>query len=521
MLSYGRMKSRWLLVGQTVGVFFLSSFYFTFMQPWGGFVDPDAFYHAKMAMLMSEHGSLHRFPWLDLTIVDRLFADQHWLFHVLLIPFVRSFGMMHGTQIAAVVFAALFMAVFFFVLRALQIPKPMGWTFLLMITPFELIRLSFGKASPLALIWFVFGLLAISATHLSRRMRVSLAFVVGCGFALSHGGWVVLLMTQGLYLIGEALHERVLVERSWSEIVTRSSWTVVVATLCGIALGMILHPNFPTTISFLWVQVWKIAALTPFDQVRLGNEWLPADPSDLIQKTAPLLFSVVGVFYGLLFSRRVSRDLERMRPAIAWGVPVAALVALCFKSLRFAEYACPVVILWMASLATFVDPARFRRALPSPTRIRTWIFAGAIVAAVLRQQIIIRSALQTHATPFDAFVSVMHDLRLYAHPNERIMHTSWDMFPQLFATDDGFRYVSGLDPTFLLENDPTRARLYQRLMMNALATSTFEVITKDFDSHFVIVDPMRQYDLDQTFMRDPRFVLHTSTTHAKLYALVP
>src|SRR5574337_558546 len=115
-----------------------------------------------MASLIASQGPLHQFPWLDLTTLGQHFADQHFLFHVLLIPFVRWFGMFPGTQLAAVFFAGLFVTVFYAVLRQLKISRAWFWTALLAASPFLILRLSLGKASPLALAWFVSGLRAMA-----------------------------------------------------------------------------------------------------------------------------------------------------------------------------------------------------------------------------------------------------------------------------------------------------------------------------------------------------------------------
>jgi hypothetical protein len=56
-----------------------------------------------------------------------------------------------------------------------------------------------------------------------------------------------------------------------------------------------------------------------------------------------------------------------------------------------------------------------------------------------------------------------------------VFHLSFDRFPLLFAQDDGFRYVSGLDPTFLLVTEPA---LSDR--MNAMLRRSKEAQSNDW-----------------------------------------
>src|SRR5438445_9850431 len=63
--------------------------FFSFTQWVGGnrFGDPDAFYHARVASLLW-HGKISgHFDWLPFTTWGSGYADQHYLYHLLLYPF--------------------------------------------------------------------------------------------------------------------------------------------------------------------------------------------------------------------------------------------------------------------------------------------------------------------------------------------------------------------------------------------------------------------------------------------------
>lgn len=489
-----------------VSILFLLAFlWFAAFQPWGAFRDPDAFYHAKIAALLLEHGPVRAFPWLDLTTLGSHFADQHFLFHVLLLPFVRIFGALAGTQLASVCFAALFIVVLYLVLHRLRTSSPELWTFLALTSSMLVLRLSLAKASPIALIWFVLGLFAIA------RRKPWIGCVAALGFALSHGGWIILLGSQALFLIGDGVFERALMEKRWRASLAATAWPVLGWSILGAALGMLLHPNFPETISFLWVQVVKIGLGTPFDRVTLGSEWLPFSVGDLFTTMGPYAIAAVLLLFGLVFARRVPLDLARARDVIAFGFPIAALLALTFKSQRMAEYFIPALTLWFASLASLIDPKRFWEEITYTGQRIGGRFAKGVpfLCALMAVGVLVpglwqtKEGLSTFARPFDLFEAPMRVLAQEATPGERIFHTDWDEFPILFFRDDRFRYVSGLDPTFLLDAHPELSDAYRDITLGHVTSGVASRIREQFDSRFVFIDRDRHEALVTVLRNEP------------------
>ena len=50
----------------------------------------DIYYHLKFAQITSRQGILQEFPWCQFSIFKDHFADKEFLFHTLLLPFVRN-----------------------------------------------------------------------------------------------------------------------------------------------------------------------------------------------------------------------------------------------------------------------------------------------------------------------------------------------------------------------------------------------------------------------------------------------
>lgn len=82
---------------------FLSIFFlYLWIQSTPSFLDPDSFYHLKMAKLIAERGPILHFPWLQFTVLKDYFVDHHFLYHVLGIPFIMIFGDLIGYKLYTV-----------------------------------------------------------------------------------------------------------------------------------------------------------------------------------------------------------------------------------------------------------------------------------------------------------------------------------------------------------------------------------------------------------------------------------
>jgi hypothetical protein len=481
-------------------VFLCSLFWFAAFQPWGGFADPDAFYHAKTSALMAAQGPLQAFPWLDLTVLNTFYADLHFLFHVVTIPFQWVFGMLWGMQVAAVVFAALFALLFFLVAKRYGAAPGLA-TALALSSSGLIVRLSLAKASPLAIGWLVFGLWATTAR------RHWLVAVATFGFALTHGGWIMLVGSVFLFCLGEVLYDTMVLNKGlkhWRE----WNWRSVLGATAGAAIGTLVHPNFPTNLHFLWVQVFKIGVLTP-GRVILGQEWSPVGLGELLTGIAPLLLAGLFTLYIVLFVRRQQApSTEVGRRIIGTGLVVAAFFALTIKSRRSIEYLVPVLALWLSALWTLVDPVALRADVSAWwLKRRTLVIFLVVLLAFMvgKDWIETRQSLVSHARPFGQFAPAMRAISERAKPGERVFHADWDEFPQLFVLDDRLHYISGVDPTFLLEANPTLSDAYRDLTLGTATSSPYTMIHDVFHSSFVFLERPDHAEFERLVEADARF----------------
>jgi len=252
-------------------LFFLSLSLFTWLQSTPGFPDPDAFYHAKMAVLTAQEGVVLDFPWLQLTNLKIAYTDQHFLFHVITVPFLTYFEPFIALKISSVLLASLAICIIAAVLRYLKVRGVFWWSLLLLtFSPF-IIRLSLAKASPLALVILLMGVLFIL-----KKKWLSL-FLLSIIYVWSHGGFALIFVMSLLYFFGQNL-------ANWMQ--TRQFHRVgigaPIATFLGICVGLVVNPYFPNNLQFYWQQVIEIGLVNYQKYFGVGAEWYPYNFIELV-----------------------------------------------------------------------------------------------------------------------------------------------------------------------------------------------------------------------------------------------
>ncbi len=496
---------------------FLSAFaFFSIFQPWGAFRDPDAFYHAKMSSLLLEKGIIRDFPWLDLTSLGQHFADQHFLYHALNAPFVYFFGMFQGHQIASVIFGALFITVFFLILKWLQIKYAFIWTTLLLILPPVIARLNLGKASPLAMLFFFLGLAGFI-----KRSRVALFFVMAL-YVLTHGGWPMLFAIFVVYSIGEMIYEKYIVEKTWEDMwrdIRSIQLPLYGYAIFGAVAGVLMHPYRATLVGFLQTQIISIGVATPFDQVVLGIEWRPYELSNFLYDFSFLWVTAFILLYGYIFARREKIESYVMRWGIALGLCSAVLLAFTLKSRRFSEYMGPMFVLWFAVLGGAIDWKQMLREFQKTEKYLRVFLIILCVAAFSRGMWATYDFLHASPRRFDRFAPALEIADQYLQTGDRLFHSNWAQFPELFAHRDTYIYIAGLDPVFLLEASPGLSHEYTALITGSAQTDPYEVIRNTFGSSIALYEQRSDTDMIQRLKDDDRFEIIFENEDAALFRL--
>jgi hypothetical protein len=294
----------------------------------------DCFYHVKMALMLPEIGLPPRFEWLTQTIFFDRFVSHHYGFHVYLLPFVKVSQWLVGDPIpgarwAMAVSFGLVLAVFVWVLRTLGITSRWVWLTLVLLAPTDFfIRHCYVRAIDLSLLLQLVGL------GLLLRGRYALAGLVIALYTHVYLGSFFLIIIAGIHFVSGLLDR----ERP------RIDGRLLAWVVAGTVAGVMTHPYFPDSVSFLGTQIFA-TGLTP--EIGVGTEWRAYDNVWSFANLIGIPLAVQAV--ALAWRLRAGPPLNRGE----WTLLVASLFffVLVLKARRFIEYWPVFSVLSSAALA--------------------------------------------------------------------------------------------------------------------------------------------------------------------------
>ena len=432
--------------------------------------DFDAYYHFRWSRMLWESALAGNFPpsfdALPLTTLNpKDYVDHHFLFHVLQIPFTFFSDFQTGAKIGTWLFACLAVFSCYWLLVRHRVSYPLVWLVAIIgsSAPF-LYRINMGKAMSLSIVLLVIGL------HLffERKYRwlLPLAFV----FALAYDMFALLVAAAAMWTF-------VLL---WSE--RRLEWRPLVFVGVGSLLGFVINPYFPDNFRLLYEHL--IIKVTPSDfTTTVGSEWYPYSTWEFLGNCGVALVAMVVGYVS--FKDASSEGRQRAFLLMLFST---LLMLANMRWRRFAEYFPPFAVLFAAfaaeplirrarELYTSREPVAEGQEVedethtPEPARVenaRAWEMIFVATAFVLLAAPMVWYARVTAqdikgmAGP-DLYKGGMEWLSKNAEPGELIVNTDWDDFPKLFFYNPKLAYVSGLDPTYLLDKDRKLAELHGRV----------------------------------------------------------
>jgi|CXWL01.1.fsa_nt_gi hypothetical protein len=289
--------------------------------------DTDSYFHLALAREYGQHGILETLPWARFTDWSTAYGDFQLLFHLLLVPFASLANAELGGAIALALLDGTI-----FTLLGLAGARAIGrWGWLLPLAVYATsteagLRLVRLRPELLALV------LLLVAAELAARGRYRSLGLVSALFALAYsavhafaGVWILVFLYRGWR------------HRHWD-------WRLPLYVLAGLALGMVIHPQFPANLDSL-----VLVAQVPFvdaGALGSGSEIAPHD-------TSIALMTQLGFWLGLWVtwsSRRPTGgpiDPAAAARRDAFGVLTATFGTLYLLHARFAVYAFPFAALWL------------------------------------------------------------------------------------------------------------------------------------------------------------------------------
>lgn len=495
-------------------VFVVVLLYFLWLERAAVFPDPDSFYHVKMAQRIAEHGVTTAFPWLPFTTLARDFADQHFLYHVFLVPFVTLADPIVGAKAATALVAAGLVTLIAGMLLSFKVRGPLVVLAILLVSNPWLFRMGLTKAPAFSLLFLIGGL------WLLFRGRIVPLAVLAFLYVWSYGAFVLLPAIALLYvavsLFRSWRHDRGLasVFRRFSvrrfrvrNLFQRREVRSLLAVLAGTVLGVVSHPYFPQNLTHLWQQLVEIGIVNYQAVVNVGGEWRPYG-------LVALLINAVFVTIAVLVACAAVALRRHRQSAESWTLLIVtvALFLMTLKSRRYVELYVPFAMLFAAFAvrdALAGDVARRLLAALRVFAVRRVVVTAALGLYLLFTSVYIaardvRGLASDLASgiPSAQFQGVGRWLAANTPAGSVVVTSDWDEFPPLFYHDDANVYIAGLDPTFLYAHD---ARLYERwaeLTSGRRRIDATRIITQDLKSATVVVSsdhaPFRDIMDDQT-----------------------
>lgn len=308
-----------------VGIFFLLHCLIQFSTPFFADTD-DSYYHAKMALMIWENGIIKDFPWLYFTTLHSSYVDHHFLFHVILIPFVLLgkfiygaegyLGLFWGAKMGVVFGIALATGAFYLLLESMNVRFRLVWLLFFLAVPYDFyFRLHMVRVQSYSLFVMLLGLWALF------EKKYWLLGLLCFLYVTLYGGAFFLPIFIGIYAIVRFLTKRTYEYKPllWGGI--------------GMLLGFLTDPYLANVFGFLKQQIFETGLGYQTTDLNVGGEWRPYDTWYIFQM-GWVTFTLLGVS---IFWSLYDGTKQKSKTLTVLFINLFFLV-LMWKSKRFVEY---------------------------------------------------------------------------------------------------------------------------------------------------------------------------------------
>lgn len=429
--------------------------------------DFDGYYHIRWSRMLWEalkSGRLPQFRALPLTMLSPgQYSDQHFLFHLLLIPFTWTASLRDGAKWAAVTFGSIAVICCFWLLWRYCGRHALIWLIALLgSSSLFLERMSMTRAQSVSLVFIVAGM----AVLFERKYRWLV--LIGFLYVWTYNLFVVLACMVVIWAAVEWWNQR------------RLDLAPIGWTALGFFAGFSVNPYFPRNANLFWEHLTSKVVNQPGG----GAEWYSLPGWLLLLSSfaafAAMVFGYIG--FGSLLR---SGDRSKLRKPLFLLIFASLLLVATVRSKRFTEYWPPIAILFAAFTLDELLDTRSELQLSRRTKTATASVAVMLLACLVYQLHLAELEMQSPIGP-----QQYHDgsewLRAHVPPGDIVFNVAWDDFPKLFYYDPSRAYVSGLDPMYLSDAHPELGRLYDQIAAGH-ADDPGNTISKAFGARYIFV----------------------------------
>ena len=530
-------------------VFVIVFLLFFALQIFPNFPDPDTFYHAKITSLMREGGLVKNFDWLPYTIFRDFFIDHHFLYHLLLLPFVWLLGPLVGIKVATAVFGALLVTFIFWLFKRFEIKGTWFYVLILLLTNPFVFRLNLGKASSLSILFLLLGLYL-----LFKRKPLGL-LILSLFYVWLFNGWPLILVITVLYLIGFSLNsviQKILKEREKTlslmpeRLIDHFKYSLkrlgnnfiffikniflgpgnlklLASCFIGLILGVVINPYFPTNLQFYKLHILEIGLVNYQNIIGVGAEWYPYAPVDLLSS----IFLVAILFLIALFTFFI---LLKKQSGFSWALLLITLFFLVFtfKSRRNIEYLVPFAVFFSAlninnvlKYGLVYDFYIILKELKQKYRALAYTV---VIFLIISSSFIVGRDVDSLITrfnkgfPLNSYQAASQWLYKNTPANSLVFHSNWDEFPALFYYNDHNHYIIGMDPTFMYQKEPGLYWDWVKITRGEIK-NPYRIIKKRFKADYIFIDKGHK-EMRQNIILEQKFRRVYSDEEADIYQVL-
>ncbi len=487
--------------------------------------DNDSYFYIAMSHIYADKGFIKEMPWLYHTSWRKDFPGIHFLWSVVLIPFVKVFGDLNGTKLLQSLVVGFILGILYLIIK--HIRRDHHFIFFLLFFLFPLAsyfmsRFQNVRAIAFAVLFFLTGLYAL----LLRRNWF--LFMTSFFFVWAYDGYVILVILAFLYFLSRLIVDKALDLKPF------------LCVISGIVWGIILNPYFPNNI--LNSQAIYTNPIINF-AFPVSIEWTSPYFSD-----RHLFYILIGYLvilsFGFFFLYQEIQQ-KKNRQCSQWfflWLSSVFFVFLTFLSQRFVEYSVPLIFLFLVACFHIFLPENinfrlFNRLLNRESRLlirRSLYYLSVIIVAAFTLSIVLLIWL-SEARHFDRqafslsrFYGAAMFLKHNSEPGDLVFLDRWDIFPYFFYYNTHNYYVVGLNGNSILPYNPRKFFYYDNLIrLGAICdryaskcgeklacydksdNALYKLLKEEFNAKFLVVDRynlkkiQKNYNFDYLIRQSP------------------
>ncbi len=404
----------------------------------------DSFYHIGMSELIMKEGFTRQFPYLYFTTINKNFSDNHLLFHLLMIPFIKLFGDVVGPKLFIVLTFSLVFVFLFILLKRLNFAWALPFTFIaFFLEPSDFyFRMAFIRDPTPSLLFLVVGLFLV---YERRYVAIGiLSFLYGW---LYTGGGFLFLLTYVIIYEGISLLTR-----------KKLNWKMLIYSTLGTALSLVINPYFPANVKSIFLQIFQTGLQA---KQYSGGEWYPYDTWFWFSISyIPLIicFGAIGI--------ALYKGIKISRFSLSVFIFSLFLMVLLWKSKRFIELWPFFAILsgiliagkqleeWVKQTTNRVLREHFKKHKLHFIVLLLGIGILGSTSLVFARGEWSRAWKDTAMDyNVDKAKEAQEFLKSKSNPGDIVFTDDWDVFPLYFYLNQKDYYIVGLDPEFMNQFD--------------------------------------------------------------------